>query len=148
MTGDKAKYVENRPYGSNADDRDIIMSGENASYEENVSNVEIRESETTLVDSTSETTQVDSPSGSEECRDELELLIERICPIFYNDINEARAFANKIRGMKPVQITELVKDLRTKKVISEMSCHHDLWNILHEAGLYTRTESNWNERIK
>lgn len=139
MTGDKAKYVENRPCGSNADDRDIIMSGENASYEENVSGMEIRESETTLVD---------SPAESEECSDGLESLIDRICPIFYNDINEARAFANKIRGMKPTQITELVKELRTRKVISEMSCHHDLWNILSEAGLYTRTESNWNERIK
>ena len=138
MTGDKAKYVENRPCGSNADDRDIIMSGANASYEENVSGMAIMESET----------QEDSPAEIEEIRDELESLIERICPIFYNDINEAKSFANKIRGMKPTQITELVKDLRTRNVISEMSCHHDLWNILYEAGLYTRTESNWNERIK
>ena len=45
MTGDKAKYVENRPCGSNADDRDIIMSGANASYEENVSGMAIMESE-------------------------------------------------------------------------------------------------------
>lgn len=138
MTGDKAKYMENRPCGSNADDRDIIMSGENASYEENVSGMVIMESET----------QVDSPAENEECADKNDELIDRICPIFYNDVNQAKEFVNKIRGMKATQITEMVKDLRTKKIISEMSCHHDLWFILHEVGLYTKTESNWNERIK
>ena len=138
MTGDKAKYMENRPCGSNADDRDIIMSGENASYEENVSGVVIVENET----------QVDSPAEIEECADMIDELINRLCPIFYNDVNQAKEFLNKIRGMKATQITELVKDLRTKNIISEMSCHRDLWFILHEVGLYTKTESNWNERIK
>ncbi|MGN1229539.1 MAG: hypothetical protein ACI4T5_07780 [Prevotella sp.] len=138
MTGDKAKYMENRPCGSNADDRDIIMSGENASYEENVSGMVIMESET----------QVDSPAETEESADKNDELIDRISPIFYNDVNEAKAFLNKIRGMKATQITELVKDLRTKNIISEMSCHRDLWFILYEAGLYTKSESNWNERIK
>lgn len=138
MTGDKAKYMENRPCGSNADDRDIIMSGENASYEENVSGMVIMESET----------RVESPAENEECADKNDELIDRICPIFYNDVNQAKEFLNKIRGMKATQITELVKDLRTKNIISEMSCHHDLWFILHEVGLYTKTESNWNERIK
>lgn len=49
--------------------------------------------------------------------------------------------------MKPVEITNLVKKLVKDKIIAEMSYHRDLWKVLNEAGLYPRTESNWNSQV-
>lgn len=48
MTGEKAKYMENRPKGSAADDREIWMTGDNATYEENLCMVEAVEKETQM----------------------------------------------------------------------------------------------------
>ena len=45
MTGDKARYVENRSADSAADEREIIMCGDNATYEENSGVAEIVENE-------------------------------------------------------------------------------------------------------
>lgn len=75
-------------------------------------------------------------------------LLNGILPIFYNDEQEARSFLTKIRGMKGTQITELVRELRAEKKLSEMSCHHPLWQALHDAGMYNATESNWNKQLQ
>jgi len=74
-------------------------------------------------------------------------IIQKILPIFYNDELEARLFLTKIRGMKGPQITELVRELRAEKKLSEMSCHRELWRALHDAGFYSGTESNWNKQL-
>jgi len=31
--------------------------------------------------------------------------------------------------------------------LSQLSCHRDLWRLLHENGYYAPSESNWNKAI-
>ena len=52
-----------------------------------------------------------------------------------------------IKGAKPTQITELVKRMVKERKISDASCHKDLWQLLHDAGLYPPTNRNWNTQI-
>jgi hypothetical protein len=68
--------------------------------------------------------------------------------IFYGSEENARAFLDSIRGMKPTQITDKVNQLVGDKQISELSKHRDLWKVLHDCGIYTRSESNWNMQVK
>ena len=75
-------------------------------------------------------------------------ILEKLCPIFYGDDGEARKFLSDINGMKPIQITQLVRELSGKRKISELSKGRELWTVLHEAGFYPHTESNWNQQIK
>ena len=76
-----------------------------------------------------------------------EPLVAALTPIFYGDGEEAARFLDAIKGAKPTQITALVKQLVKEKKISELSCHKDLWQLLHEAGLYPLTNRNWNTQI-
>ncbi len=75
-------------------------------------------------------------------------LVEKLKPVFYGQIEDAKAFLVSIQGMKPTQITNKVNQLVAEKKISDMSKHRDLWTILHEAGLYQPSESNWNSQVK
>ncbi|MBO4331726.1 MAG: hypothetical protein J5875_00995 [Paludibacteraceae bacterium] len=76
-----------------------------------------------------------------------EVVIYQLEPIFWGEREEAEKFYQRIKGMKPVEITNLVKKLVRDKIISDMSYHRDLWKVLNEAGLYPRTESNWNSQV-
>lgn len=76
-----------------------------------------------------------------------EEVIDRLEPIFWGEREAAEDFYQKIKGRKPVEITNLVKILVKKRIISDMSYHRDLWKVLNEAGLYPRTESNWNNQV-
>ena len=42
---------------------------------------------------------------------------------------------------------EVCKLVQAKK-ISEMSKHRDLWKVLHDCGIYDKSESNWNQQVK
>lgn len=75
-------------------------------------------------------------------------LIKELRSIFYGDLDAVKRFLLCIKDAKPKQITELVKQWVKENKISEISCHRDLWKVLNEAGLYTLTESNWNQNLK
>lgn len=75
-------------------------------------------------------------------------IIEQLKPVFYGSEKEAKAFVASIRGVKPKQITDMVNQLVSERKISDMSKHRDLWKILHDYGLYERSESNWNMQVK
>ena len=68
-------------------------------------------------------------------------------PIFYNDEAEASKFLSEIQGMKAKQITDKVNKLVRARIISEMSRKRELWAVLHDYGLYDKSESNWNSQV-
>ena len=75
-------------------------------------------------------------------------VVEKLKPMFYGQIEDAKAFLVSIQGMKPTQITDKVNQLVSEKKISEMSKHRDLWKVLHDCGIYDKSESNWNQQVK
>jgi hypothetical protein len=75
-------------------------------------------------------------------------VVEKLKPMFYGQLEDAKAFLVSIQGMKPTQITDKVNQLVREKKISDMSKHRDLWKVLHDSGIYKRTESNWNDQVK
>lgn len=79
--------------------------------------------------------------------DEDNQIVERLLPIFYEEEDDAREFLNDIRGMKPTEITHHVRELVKGGTISDLSYHRDLWQVLHDYGLYDKSESNWNQQV-
>ena len=75
-------------------------------------------------------------------------VVEKLKPMFYGQIEDAKAFLVSIQGMKPTQITDKVNQLVGEKKISDMSKHRDLWKVLHDCGIYDKSESNWNQQVK
>lgn len=75
-------------------------------------------------------------------------IVKQLKPIFYGSEKEAEAFLQSIQGMKPKQITDRVSQLVMEKKISDLSKHRDLWKVLHDNGLYDKTESNWNMQVR
>ena len=75
-------------------------------------------------------------------------VVEKLKPMFYGQIEDAKAFLVSIQGMKPTQITDKVNQLVREKKISDMSKHRDLWKVLHDCGIYDKSESNWNQQVK
>ena len=76
-------------------------------------------------------------------------LVEKLKPIFYNNETDVSEFLKEITGMKPADITDLVNKWVTDKRISDYgySRKGGLWEILNEAGLYTKTRQNWCKRV-
>jgi hypothetical protein len=79
---------------------------------------------------------------------EEDILISQLKPMFFGAEEEVRSFLLEIKGMKPKQITARVNQLVRENKLSEISCHRDLWQVLHNCGIYTPTESNWNQQIR
>ncbi len=77
-----------------------------------------------------------------------ESIDERLKAFFYGNEDEARQFLSNIQWMKPTQITTLVKKLVAENKISELSCRRDLWRVLYDAGLYEKSETNWNKQVR
>ena len=86
--------------------------------------------------------------GSEAVSDDQQQVVDRLKPFFFGVEEEARAFFMQIQGMKATQITAKVNQLVVEKKISDMSQHRDLWTVLHDCGLYAKSESNWNQQVK
>ena len=76
-------------------------------------------------------------------------LTEVLKPIFFNNEEDVRLFLKEISGMRPNTITDLVNQWVQDKRISDYgnSRKGDLWKILNEAGLYTKSRQNWNRRV-
>ena len=74
-------------------------------------------------------------------------IVAKLKSIFYNDETEASSFLSEIQGMKAKQITDRVNQLVRQRVISEMSRKRELWLVLHDYGLYDKSESNWNSQV-
>ena len=77
----------------------------------------------------------------------LSAVVDQLKPMFYGSEEEAKAFLECIQGMKPKQITDKVNQLVSERIISDVSRHRELWRVLHDCGLYKRTESNWNQQV-
>ena len=78
----------------------------------------------------------------------MEEVTEQLLPIFYNNKAAVRDFLSNCLRMKSTQITDVVNRLVKERVISDRSKGRDLWQVLHDYGIYTKTESNWNMRVK
>lgn len=76
-------------------------------------------------------------------------LVEKLKPIFYNNVTDVKAFLKEISGMKPGDITDLVNRWVKDKRISNYgySRKGELWKILNEAGIYTKSRQNWCKRV-
>ena len=76
-------------------------------------------------------------------------IIEALKPLFYNNEKDVRQFLNEIEGMAPNDITDLVNRWVNDKRISDYGNSRKgvLWEILKEAGLYTKSRQNWNRRV-
>ncbi len=74
-------------------------------------------------------------------------LILRLAPIFNGNTDNAREFLLLTREMNPLDITHLVNLWVMEKRISYVHCHRPLWTVLHDAGIYTLTEANWNIQL-
>ena len=85
---------------------------------------------------------------STELDEQQQDVVDKLKPIFYGQIEDAKAFLVSIQGMKPTQITDKVNQLVSEKKISDMSKHRDLWKVLHDSGIYDKSESNWNQQVK
>ena len=85
---------------------------------------------------------------STELDEQQQDVVEKLKPMFYGQLEDAKAFLVSIQGMKPTQITDKVNQLVSDKKISDMSKHRDLWKVLHDCGIYDKSESNWNQQVK
>ena len=75
-------------------------------------------------------------------------LVVQLSPMFYGSEDNAKAFLASIQGMRGKQITDMVNVMISEKKLSELSCHRDLYTVLHDAGIYDKSESNWNMQVK
>ena len=74
-------------------------------------------------------------------------LVLHLAPIFYGNTESAREFLLLSRGRRNLDVTFLVNSWIKDKRICIDHCHRPLWSILHVAGIYTATESNWNSLL-
>lgn len=88
--------------------------------------------------------QEDSGAEPEQEQD----VVAQLASIFYGSRTDAEDFLRRIRNMKPAEITQFVNKLVKDKKISDVSNKTDLWKILHDNRLYTRTLSNWCNQVK
>ena len=153
MTGRKAQYIEHRAVNSTPDDnREIRMEGEEAVYQEyaygqaapQTQQYEAPAEEPTDVDRKRLTANGEYVEPMKETE-----ILERLKPIFYNKEDDVRLFLKEIAGMKPNDITDLVNRWVQDKRISDYGYSRKgvLWEILKDAGLYTKSRQNWNRRV-
>ncbi len=76
-------------------------------------------------------------------------LIEKLKPIFYNNEGDVRLFLKELSGMKSGDITDLVNRWVKETRISDYGYSRKglLWEILNDAGLYTKSRQNWCKRV-
>ena len=76
-------------------------------------------------------------------------LVEKLKPLFYNNEANVNLFLSQIRGMQPSGITDLVNLWVKDKRISNYgySRKGELWDILSDAGLYSKSRQNWCRRV-
>lgn len=84
---------------------------------------------------------------SDKVADARDAVLDKLVPIFRNDREQAISFIMDIENMKPMDITSLVNQLVKEKKILKSLSHRSLWTVLHNAGLYRCSESNWNKQV-
>ena len=89
-------------------------------------------------------TQTTKPEKTEDVE-----LIAKLKPMFFNDEKNVKEFLKKIRGTKPSFITSLVNEWVSEGRISSYcdTRKGDLWKVLNDAGLYTKTKQNWCKQV-
>ncbi len=88
-------------------------------------------------------------NASDELQPVEDDIVERMMPLFYNNEDNVRRFLKEIDSMTPNNITDLVNQWVKDKLISDYgnSRKGELWKILHDEKLYSRTIQNWNRRV-
>lgn len=94
-----------------------------------------------------EKTAGEKAAGDAEPRRPAGGIEEELRPIFKNNAEEAAAFVSRIDGAKPTAVTEEVNSLLRAGKVTRAGCKRDLWRILHAAGYYRPSESNWNAQV-
>ena len=74
-------------------------------------------------------------------------LIMQLAPLFYNNTCSASEFVALAKKQSTTEITSLVSRWVRDKRICPDHCHRPLWTVLHDAGIYKATESNWNAQL-
>lgn len=89
--------------------------------------------------------------GGEEVNEEPldDELVMELKPLFYNNEGNVRRFLREIDGLPPNDITDLVNRWVKDRRISSYGNSRKgvLWEILNDAGLYTKSRQNWNRRV-
>ena len=89
--------------------------------------------------------QPQASKTQEERNDEWQ--VELLSHLMYESESNAKAFLEKVRGMRDTEIADDVAEWVKDNKISSKSCRRDLWRILHAAKLYDGTESNYNQAM-
>ena len=87
--------------------------------------------------------------ASEESKPVDNDLLQELRPLFYNNEDHVRQFLKEIDGMPPNDITDLVNRWVKDRLISDYGNSRKgvLWEILNDAGLYTKSRQNWCRRV-
>ena len=149
MTGRNARYEEHRGVNATPDnDREIRMEGADAVYQEYAyGQAAQREEPESGGNDDVEVLLAASAEGVAVLNEEE--VVEKLRPIFFNNEDDVRLFLKEITGMKDKDITDLVNRWVQDKRISDYgnSRKGDLWEILNDAELYTKSRQNWNRRV-
>ena len=86
--------------------------------------------------------------AQKELDEERQKIVNRLKPMFFGNEQEATHFLVSIQGMRPTQITNLVNLWVGERRISDLSRKRNLWQVLYDYGIYTKSESNWNSQVK
>ena len=81
----------------------------------------------------------------EPTRDE-SALVRRLRPLLNSD-QDAANFAKRFDDLSAKKITDLVNQLWAKGVIADTTTKKDLWEVLHDFGIYTPKLNNWNGQV-
>lgn len=151
IIGKKAQYVEHRGVNATPDnDREIRMEGEEVAYHEYIYGQPGQQPQAAdSADADDEDQMRLTVNGTYvEPMNESEVL-QKLMPIFFNNENDVKNFMKEIAGMKDKEITDLVNRWVQDKRISDYgnSRKGDLWEILNDAGLYTKSRQNWCRRV-
>ena len=152
MTGKNAQYIEHRAANATPDDnREIRMEGDEAVYQEYAygqAGQQAQQQKEQANDNEEEQRLLTSNGEYIKPMNEADVL-EKLKPIFYNNEDDARLFLKEINGMKAGDITDLVNTWVRDKRISNYGNSRKgvLWEILNEAGLYSRSRQNWCRRV-
>lgn len=155
MTGKNAKYIEHRGVNATPDnDREIRLEGEDAEYQEYIygqagqqAPSSQQEHEADVNDDQAE--MLLTANGEYVKPITEEEVVEKLKPIFFNNENDVQLFLKDISGMKDKDITDLVNRWVHDKRISDYGNSRKgvLWEILNDAGLYTKSLQNWCRRV-
>ncbi len=152
LTGRNARYIEHRAVNATPDnDREIRMEGDEAVYQEYAYGTAGQQSrqQHESPDDQEDWKLLTAENGEVGQRVDAEALLERLMPIFYNNEDDARRFLKEITGMAPGDVTDLVNTWVREKRISNYGNSRKgvLWEILKDAGLYTKSRQNWCRRV-